>query len=259
MDKQRSKATFLHFICLPTYLLFASAVYLVIYFTGFVFVSHSINFITVFIAVALTVKDWIYRTIDGGKFPNVLYPYMPLIALGFIIIRLMSTTTHVISFNIMIVVIMACGLIMFLRCTQKTKRKTVLGVVYSLLVAFVFLIASMRVFLFFVWMPPGGVEQNRISELSPNGAYIIEAVQRSEGALGGSTTVTVQRTARFNLLLGELQFRPIQVHRGGWGEFFHIENIRWDGNNRFYMHRSVYRDGEIYTFELVGFRWSRVD
>jgi len=144
----------------------------------------------------------------------------------------------------------------FFRCVNKSKLKTVFGAIYSLLVMLIIFITSLGVFFYFFWITP--VEANRISELSPNGVHVIEVVHRDQGALGGSTTVTVRRTNHFNLLLGELRYRPVHVHRGGWSEFFHIDNIRWDGNDRFYMYRSVYRGGEIYAFELVRRRWVRV-
>jgi len=221
---------------------------------GFVFISQVVNYITISIVIFLTMKDWITRTNNEKKIPNIFYPYMPLIALGFIIVRIMATNTTAVSFNIMVVVILTCSLAMFFRSVKNTKQKIVLGIVYSLLSGIIFLIATAGIFFSLFWITP--VETDRISELSPNDLHIVEAIQQSEGALGGSTTVTIQRTVRFNLLLGELQYRPVQVHWGNWGDFFHIENIRWDGNNRFYIYRSV---GETHAFELVGFRWRRVD
>ena len=253
MDTQRSKIAFFQFLSLPTYLMFASVFYLVFYVTGFIFTSQSINYITIFIGVSLTIKDWINRTNGERKFTKA-DAYMPLFALGFIAIRLMATTTHAISFNISVIIILACSLVVFFRCVKKSKRKIILGVVYSLLSGLVFFIASAGLFFSILWSTP--VETGRMSELSPNGVHIVEAVQRSEGALGGSTIVTVQRTSRFNLLLGEFQHRPQQVHRGNWSEYFNIKNVRWDGNDRFYMYRS---GSETCAFELAGFRWSRVD
>lgn len=245
-------------ICLPVFLLLASILYLLFYLIGFVFVSQSINLVTIFIVIALTVIDLINRKNERKSFQNKLYFNTPPIAFGFIIIRLLATATHTITFNIMVIITLACSLIVFFYCVQKSTRKAVHGAIYSVFVAIVFLIASLGVLLHFVWMPSGGVEVDRISEMSPNGTHIVDVIHRSEGALGGSTTVTVQRAFRVNLLLGELQYRSEQVHRGGWGEFFDIENVRWDGENRFYIYRSDYRSGEINAidaFELSGSRW----
>jgi len=259
MDNQKIKNTFLQILSLPAYLLLTSVLYFLFRMMGLVFVSQSINFVTIFIVISLTVKSWIAYKTGGKDILYFFYPYVPLIAFGFIIIRLIATTTHTVTFNIMVITTLVCSLVLFFRFVQKSKLKAILGVIYILLAALVSLIVLVGIFFYFVWMPPGGVEANRISELSPNGAYIVEVIQRSEGALGGSTIVTVQRTARFNLLLGELQYRSVDVHQGRWIEFFNIENIRWDGNERFYIYRSVYLGGETFVFELTKSNWLRVN
>jgi len=245
------------FINLPIYLLFLSIIYFVFYFMGFVFHSQLINYITIFIAFLLLIKEWKTHSIDGKKCLDVLYSFTPLIALVFIISRLMATTTQTASFNIMVIIVLACSLVVYFRCWSKAKQKFAINIIYGVLVGVIFKIAVTSLLMHFFWITP--VETDRISELSPSSMHVVNAVQRSSGALGGSTTVTVQGTTRFNLLLGELQYRPVSIHHGGWTEFFHIERIRWYSDSRFYMYRSVYRGGHIYAFESTGRTWRRVE
>jgi len=237
------------------YLLLSGGLCILINSLRLIFVSQIINYFTIAIIIALTIKGCVSDESLSSKPVKVLYLFSPIIAIFFIISRLMATNTETLSFNILVIVVLLCSMLVFFYDTGEVTFKYLLGGLYGILLVpiFLFVLGS----IFFLYVPfIGNVEVNRISELSPNGIYLLEAVQYSQGALGGNTTVTVTRQGdSFNLLIGEIQHRPVQIHSGGWSEFFHIEGFRWEGDTRLYMYPSIYRGGGSQVFNFTGWRW----
>jgi len=222
-----------------------------------VFVSESLNFITLLIVISLTIKDWIFvEQTQEYKFLKNLFLMLPLIALVFIITKLLATSTHTVSFNLMLIILISCSLTLYFRYSYIVAKKYKLGILYGILAIPVIFVALLGILLHFIWITPGGVEVNRVTEPSPNGTFAIELTQHSQGALGGSTEVVVRRARSFNLLIGTLQYRPFSVHRGRFGEFYNIE-LRWHGDERFYMYRSTSASEEVSVraFNLTGRTW----
>jgi hypothetical protein len=104
------------------------------------------------------------------------------------------------------------------------------------------------------------VETGKISELSPSGVHLLEAVQVST-EWGGNTRVAITQQRRgINLLLGKIEPSARIIFIGGWAEFHHIEGFRWDGDNRVHMYRvqsCSTAGGDSYVFDFDGRRWRR--
>jgi len=256
-------------LSLPIFLLLSSVVCFFIDFFAFTFVSQSSNFIGIAIIVGLTIKD--YYTMEKplpSRYLKVMYTLLPLICFAFIVGTLTATSTSTWSYVIMVSVALICSLRLFFRHVDKGVLKTILALLYLLISSLIFSFAAIALFLS-PFMYGFNVETERISELSPNAVHVVTIIQRSEGALGGSTSVFIEATEReerrsINLLIGELRPRNISIthiHGGRWSEFYFIDDFRWDGDYRLYMYRSPDRHrgiaGGVYVFELVGRTWVR--
>ena len=71
MDMLQKIIKYLHLINLPIYFLVACTLYFAFYVLGFAFVSQIVNYITVLIIIALTVKDWFKGKTDEQGFINL--------------------------------------------------------------------------------------------------------------------------------------------------------------------------------------------
>jgi len=126
-------------------------------------------------------------------------------------------------------------MILFFSLVRNKSVKTRLGITYIVilsLISFIFLTG----FLF------SGLSQNTVvkSVISPNSAYLAEVIDNDQGALGGSTLVTVtQINKTLNLLIGELKKNPTRIYYGSWGEFDGMV-IRWETDTTLYINGNKY-------------------
>lgn len=87
--------------------------------------------------------------------------------------------------------------------------------------------------------------------LSPNQNYVAEVVDNDQGALGGNTYVTIQRTGQQKqipvlvgkLVPGTLGVNGETVYQGSWGEFETMD-IKWKNNHTLLI------DGKEFTLDL---------
>jgi|GEM_PF-1836749 len=244
------------FASLPVFLLIVAAVCVLLRVAGFVFVSQISNYFAIAIIVALAVKDCCCEK-------NALCVFAPIAAVFYVFATLFATETTTFSYSLMVVVALVCGITVAVRHGDGTKTKLVLGGLYTFLTLPIFLVAIVMIFFHHVFLPfsPGSVEMERISEISPGGVYIIEAVRGRQQVTSDGTDVFIMRhTDGVNLLIGRLEPLPRLVFGGHGGEFHNIIRFRWDGDNRVYMYRqpqSSAGGGDSYVFELVGRRWRR--
>jgi len=223
---------------------------------GFVFVSQIANFFTIAIIIALTIKDWWCAASLPQTFQAVIYSVLLPITIVFIWATLIATNTTTFSYSIMVVVVIMCSIALFFRRVKRCVFKYVAGVLYVLMmipIIFIALIAADR---------PFTAETDRIYEISPNGIFVLEAVQVSAGAIGGNTNVNIRRADSLNIIIGEIWYRPVTIHHvGRWSEFHFIEGFRWDGDYRLYMYRSAERhrniERRVYAFSYMNGRWVR--
>ena len=245
---------------LPIFLLLLSALCFAIDALGYIFISQVINFIIAPIIIGLTIKAYKSDEPLALKYLKVLYMFLPLIAIVFIIGTFIATSTHSWSYGVMVAITVTCSLILFFSNVDRSVLKYIFGVVYVIILAPIFSVVMFGIFLG-PFMSGFGVETGRIYEPSPNAIHTVTAVQRSEGALGGSTSVFITANERrnINLLIGELRPQNTSIHGGRYSDFSLIEGFRWDGDYRLYMYRRPNRGigWRTYTFELICNQWIR--
>ena len=83
-----------------------------------------------------------------------------------------------------------------------------------------------------------GAKTVLVHEPSPDGLYCAEVIASDEGALGGSTQLTVYREDQ-SFSLGSFSFRKAQrqIHSGRWGEF---ESLSWIDGETLSMNDKIY-------------------
>ena len=78
---------------------------------------------------------------------------------------------------------------------------------------------------------------------SPQGRFLAQVVDDSQGALGGSTIVQVREPGRdVDLLVGRLEKRPVQLYRGEWGRAEALA-LRWEGEGALWIDGVAYAVG----------------
>ena len=214
------------YINLPIFLLFLGALYSLIYGLGLVLESQIINFLIIPAIIALTVADFRRKKHSTHSRIKALYLFSPGISIGFIAIKLAATITDTLSYGVLTVVALVCGLALFFLYVGKGAAKYALGVLYVIIAIPIVLFVGIVIYLSAVFMPSGGVETARVSVMSPNGLYLVEAVQRSQSALGGDTSVTITpQRLNTDLLIVEIRHRPVHIHGGRYSEFYHNRGL----------------------------------
>ncbi len=108
---------------------------------------------------------------------------------------------------------------------------TIISVVVSLL-----MLMNLPMIMFFLLVGPIGEETVLQDITSPDGRYTAQLIDRSEGAMGGSTKIEVTDNDAF--LFNKTQ----SVYIGKWGEGFDME-IYWKDND------TLVADGKEYDME----------
>jgi len=243
-------------INLPAFLSLLSALCVLINALGFVFVSQVANFFTIAVIIALTIKGWWCDASLSQEYQTVAYSLLLPITIVFIWATLTATNTTTFSYSIMVIVAIICSIVLFFRRVQRSALKYVASALYALITVPILLVALIGAFM------PLTVETGRITEASPNGIFVLEAVQVSGGAIGGHTSVNIRRADSLNIIIGEIRHQPVTIHHvGRWSDFHFIEGFSWDGDYRLYMYRSADRhrniERSVYAFSFVDRRWTR--
>jgi len=109
-----------------------------------------------------------------------------------------------------------CSLLLFFFLVRVKAVKIGLGIVYSVLTVLMLFLLCIQSFC--VLFNANSVVR---SEMSPNSIFIAEVIQNDQGALGGSTYVSVARLDReINLFIGKIREYPEMIYVGRWSAAF---------------------------------------
>jgi hypothetical protein len=204
---------------------------------------NSYVFNTLFMAVIiwLTVKT-LKEEHEKTKTTAVVFALLPFIAFFYLFFKSSITSTEAIDTHPYIhtlhaCVTLICSMTVFYKCVSKKGVRIGLGIVYSGIVALIFMALAVSTF-FSIF----GIRAHiavRQSALSPNGVYLAEVKSADQGALGGSTFVTVTRQNRdIDLFLITFVKAPRNIYTGRWSESL---NLRWESDQALYINEQPYK------------------
>ena len=241
-------------IPLATFLLVVSAFYLVIKLLGYTLVFVSVygviaNILSAGIIIWLTIYGVKHRK-KKTKATIVFSALMPLIALLFIVVKSLSsdisgeyhnlyaslitgknTTIYIVNACVALI----CSMVIFFSCGSGLVARIGLGILYTIMLAFVFL-------LFFVAFILSDFGENTVvsAEMSPNSMYLAEVIDSDSGAAGGASFVNVTRQNRdVHLLIGSLKKDAKEIYHGRYGESFKM-TLRWETDHILYINEDRY-------------------
>ena len=126
-------------------------------------------------------------------------------------------------------------MVLFYSCGRGIAIRIGLGIIYTIILAFVFLLFFMA----FI-MSDFGKDTVIRAEMSPNSIYLAEVIDDDQGALGGATLVNVTRQNRdLYLIIGSIKKDAERIYSGRWGESFGM-TLRWETDNILYINENRY-------------------
>lgn len=163
---------------------------------------------------------------------------LPVLAIFFVVAQWVASDSDTGSIFVCVMhacITLICSMVLFFSYTYNKAVKIGLGIIYSLMVISFFFLLSIMI-LIEDFCKTTVVE----SEISPNAVYIAKIIDIDEGALGGSTVVTVtNQKFTLHLLVGEIKKAPEVIYRGRWGEFRRMI-LRWETDDILYINEKRY-------------------
>lgn len=110
-------------------------------------------------------------------------------------------------------------------CCWLTERMIPSYPTRSILNALFIVIAVPVCFLNLLALTFGGMNKITVIQTidSPNGKYYAQVIDDDQGALGGSTIVSVYENKDFNTILFQIRKKPNNLYYGRWGEFYDMQ------------------------------------
>ena len=147
--------------------------------------------------------------------------------------------TNILVYALHSIIQLICSMIIFFSRGHIRDGKMWLGVLYIIVLSMI----SFALFIMIRFEPFINIGDVRVkkSEMSPNSVYLAEVIADDQGALGGSTIVTVTRQYQnINLFIVKLIKDSKVIYKGNWGEFNGM-TLTWETDKIIYINEVKYK------------------
>lgn len=165
----------------------------------------------------------------NSVFAALLFPISVISGFGFVSDSSWEFTFFFVLLNC------TCSIVMLIKFSKDKVLKIVTAILSSLLLVFFILFAFLDVL-----FQNFGVNIVVKSAVSPQKTYTAEVINNDQGALGGSTLVSVSEDKKIDLLICEFSKVPICVYVGEWGDFDQME-ISWKDEETLLINQKEYK------------------
>jgi len=235
------------------------SVYWLISWLGYTFIPvHEMLQVGLALAVILALTiDGLRKRHDRTRYSRIGNALLPIIAL-FFVLSFADHSGESPFYLLLFITAFLCSMVLFFACTQNRTVKIILGVIHAIILIIPILIFTLAL-LGRLFAPLSGPTLMRQSELSPNGVYLAEVIDRRDGQYS-DIGVNITRQGRdLNLLVGELRLRPQTIYVARWRVFVQDLTLHWETDGMLHITYSDKYGQDIVRFERQGDAWVRLN